>query len=209
MDREVRAPEAVPVCHRCFLPLEYESSRWFCFDCGAAVGPYNNILPFIRIFSMGEVLRSGVRPEAPFTTFTVCGYVLVGYTQFWLLSPLYIFRLCRNLWLKKKSAETEGEDAGGKTYGRLLGVALVLSALLLTATSLTLWSFMGKTRAAPVRIDDMDPSDFPRGAPSPFVSASPTNGEPVDIRFQSPIHKLSSTLPTQRLYRINVDSVSR
>lgn len=150
---------------------------------------------------MGEVLRSGVGPEAAFTTFSVCGYVLVAYTQFWFLSPLYIFRLCRNLWLKKKSAENEGEDADEKTYRRLLGMALVLSALLLTVTGFAFWPSVVKKKTAPVRIDDMDPSDFPRDGPSPFVSAISTNTESGDIRFQSPIHKPRSTLPKRRFNR--------
>jgi len=41
-------PESTPVCHHCFTLQEHD--RWFCPECGAAVGPYNNYLPFIYIF---------------------------------------------------------------------------------------------------------------------------------------------------------------
>lgn len=202
MDREVRTREAFPVCHRCFLPLEYEKNRWFCSDCGAAVGPYNNILPFIRIFSLGEVMRSGVGPEAPLTTFTICGYILVSYTQFWLVFPFYVFRLCRNILRKKKSARTEGNDGDEKNYGRLLGVALALSALLFTVTGFTLWPLVVKTKVVAVKPDNLRPSEFPRRDSSPLLSGAPTNTTPIDIRFRPPIVEPSATLPTQRFYRV-------
>ena len=69
---------------------------WFCPVCGAAVGPYNNILPFIRIFSIGEALRSGVGPEAHFTPFRTVAYVAIGLTQYGVFAPLYYIRLFLN-----------------------------------------------------------------------------------------------------------------
>jgi len=47
MTEKLNDPEAVPVCHHCFTPQEHD--RWFCPECGAAVGPYNNYLPLIHI----------------------------------------------------------------------------------------------------------------------------------------------------------------
>ncbi len=68
-DLVVRAPDAIPVCHRCFTPREYPV--WFCPYCGTSIGRYNNTPPFVRIYSLGEVLRSGVGPSARFTALTI------------------------------------------------------------------------------------------------------------------------------------------
>jgi len=49
----------VPVCHHCFTPIP--QTKWFCPECGASVGTYNNLIPFVRIFAGGEVWRSFAR----------------------------------------------------------------------------------------------------------------------------------------------------
>src|SRR5512138_2850328 len=54
---QIASPESTPVCHRCFA--ECEESLHFCPRCGAAVGDFNNLLPYERLFSIGEVLRNG------------------------------------------------------------------------------------------------------------------------------------------------------
>lgn len=94
LDAAVRMPDAVPVCHHCTTPCDLPA--WFCPSCGAAIGPYNNILPFVRIFSLGEALRSGVGPEAHFTPFRAAAYVCLGLVQYQLFAPLYFFRLFSN-----------------------------------------------------------------------------------------------------------------
>jgi len=45
----VNRPDAVRVCHRCLTPQEHLG--WFCPECGAATGPYNNCMPFLHILS--------------------------------------------------------------------------------------------------------------------------------------------------------------
>jgi len=86
--------DAVPVCHHCFNPQE--PGAMFCDECGNAVGPHNNIMPFERIASLGEVARSAVGPEAKFTPFNTTGYIVFGLIQYGLLSPIYLFRMYRN-----------------------------------------------------------------------------------------------------------------
>jgi ribosomal protein L40E len=49
-------PEAVEVCPHCFT--QQPPTAWFCKHCGKAVGPYNNMMPFLNVFSEGEVLRN-------------------------------------------------------------------------------------------------------------------------------------------------------
>jgi len=102
LDAAVRAPDAIPVCHRCTTPCELPV--WFCPVCGASIGPYNNILPFVRIFSFGEVLRSGLQPTARFTLLTVPGYILVTLHFAFYLAPFYFIRLIMN-YLKIKRLE--------------------------------------------------------------------------------------------------------
>src|SRR5258708_33321196 len=58
IEEEVNREEAVPLCHRCLAPQTHNG--WFCPECGTTVGPYCNYLPYIYIFSQGELLRIGV-----------------------------------------------------------------------------------------------------------------------------------------------------
>lgn len=94
LDVAVRAPDAIPVCHRCATPCDLPV--WFCPSCGAAVGPYNNVMPYIYIFSIGEALRSGVGPEAHFTPFRIVAYVSIGVAEYTVFAPLYLLQLYRN-----------------------------------------------------------------------------------------------------------------
>ena len=105
-DAAVHAPDAITVCHRCMRPCAH--ARWFCPDCGTSIGPYNNILPFIRIFSIGEVLRSGVAPTARYTALTVPGYILVGLQWGGLIfAPLYYIRVVINFLSIRKRGITK------------------------------------------------------------------------------------------------------
>ena len=114
LDDAVRAPDAIPVCHRCTTPCEFPV--WFCPTCGAAVGPYNNILPFVRIYSVGEALRSGVGPEAHFTPFRTMAYVCVGLMEYQVFAPVYFVRLflnCRRM--RKHEHESPMPSRGAAT----------------------------------------------------------------------------------------------
>ncbi|HEV2435075.1 MAG TPA: hypothetical protein VG077_03685 [Verrucomicrobiae bacterium] len=75
VEQKLQDPDVRQVCHRCLTPQEPEI--WFCKHCGAAVGPYNNLMPFLNVFSEGEVLRNGV--SAPFRNrrFIALGYCLI------------------------------------------------------------------------------------------------------------------------------------
>ena len=56
IERQLEEPESVEICHRCFSPQP--PNAWFCEHCGSAVGPYNNLMPYLNAFSEGEVLRT-------------------------------------------------------------------------------------------------------------------------------------------------------
>ncbi len=104
LDAAVRSPDAVPVCHRCMKPCD--RAVWFCPECGAAIGPFNNSMPYLQLFSIGEALRSGVGPEAHFSAFRTLAYLSIGLVQYTLFAPLYFIRLYRNY----KRLQAAGSD---------------------------------------------------------------------------------------------------
>jgi len=92
---ELKSQDCVPVCLRCFTPQEHD--RWFCPECGAAVGPYNNTLPYIYIFSQGEVLSTGVYRDIRPSALVIGGYLLLSICEYGVFAPVYWWRLFRNL----------------------------------------------------------------------------------------------------------------
>lgn len=110
IEQSIRDLEALPVCHRCFLPLE--EPVWFCPDCGASVGPYNNWIPNLAMYTVGEVLRTGVGPNARFTKLTVPGYVATACSANFLIAPFYFLRFFIN-WIRLDGAEErDSPDTG-------------------------------------------------------------------------------------------------
>jgi hypothetical protein len=92
---EAAIQDVPPLCHKCLVPQEQHG--WFCWNCGASNGPYNNYLPFVFVFSVGEVLRSGtcepVRRKPSFILF----YFLVALATNAVFAPLYWFAFLLNL----------------------------------------------------------------------------------------------------------------
>jgi hypothetical protein len=91
----VNHEEAIPLCHHCFTPQEH--SGWFCPECGATVGPYCNYMPFIYIFSQGEVLRAGVTERIRRSKLIIIGFILFSLGMFAVAAPIYWFFLFKNL----------------------------------------------------------------------------------------------------------------
>jgi hypothetical protein len=54
------------------------STAWFCRHCGRAVGPYNNLMPFVQIFSEGEVFRNGTCDRLRSSPLILVGYFLLS-----------------------------------------------------------------------------------------------------------------------------------
>jgi hypothetical protein len=152
-EKEINSPDARALCHRCFLRLEYEESRWFCANCGTAIGPYNNILPYVRIFSIGEIFRSGVGKDAPFTVLTVIGYLLFAFTDATLIAPFYVFRLLKNIRRKKENAEKEEARRCDRLFKLAVG-----STILLAVGMCFIWCWLlGPSRGGRIRTDDHAP----------------------------------------------------
>jgi ribosomal protein L40E len=106
VEQKLQEPETMEVCHRCFTPQEPDA--WFCKQCGSAVGPYNNLMPFLNVFSEGEVLRNGVNGRFRNRPLIVIGYVLITLGIFPFLAPIYWL----SLLLNSKHRSDRQESAG-------------------------------------------------------------------------------------------------
>jgi len=92
-DHAVREADSVPVCRHCLTPCS--DPVWFCPACGRSFGPYNNTMPFLYIFSIGEAMRAGVNRQTRWTPFTRLGFILLGLAEYVLLAPVYFYRMYR------------------------------------------------------------------------------------------------------------------
>ena len=106
VEKSMNAPEAEPVCHRCFSP--HGDETWFCPCCGAAVGDYNNWMPYVYLFSQGEVLRNGVTANIKPSPSVVAGYIVLSLVCYLIFAPVYWYFLFKNLQrIKQEQAGQE------------------------------------------------------------------------------------------------------
>jgi hypothetical protein len=103
IENAMHQPDAVEVCHRCFEPVS--PCSWFCEHCGRGVGPYNNLMPYIDLFSEGEVLRNGVNDNMRRSALVVAGYLFVSLNLYLFFAPIYWVLLFRHLKRQKASVE--------------------------------------------------------------------------------------------------------
>ncbi len=104
-------PDAPEVCYHCAAPLPPAS--WFCEQCGRAVGPYNNLMPYVNAFSEGEVYRSGVMEHVRRSPLLVVGYLLISFSYL-IFAPIYWFLLFKNLFHHPpEAAASSNESAAG------------------------------------------------------------------------------------------------
>lgn len=94
-EQKLSAPETLAACHRCSTPLT--PNAWFCPHCGCAVGQYNNLMPYVQIFSEGEVFRNGVNNRFRNRPLVAVGFVLITLAMSPVLAPFYWFLLFKNL----------------------------------------------------------------------------------------------------------------
>ena len=98
--QKLSEPDAVEVCHRCLTPLR--PNAWFCEHCGRAVGPYNNLMPFLNVFSEGEVFRNGLTDRFRSRRFILFGYILLSLAAYSIFAPVYWLFLLRHF--RRRSA---------------------------------------------------------------------------------------------------------
>jgi hypothetical protein len=102
IEAELRDGRAEPLCLKCLTP--HSGQRWFCTGCGAPVGEYNNWMPYLSVFSEGEVLRTGVDPTVRRSPIIIAGFILYSLTSYTVFAPVYWWRLYQNLKRSQKSS---------------------------------------------------------------------------------------------------------
>ncbi len=109
VERKLEEPEAVEVCHHCLT--QQPPNAWFCGHCGSAVGPYNNMMPYLNVFSEGEVFRNGAEDKLRSKPLIIAGYLLFSLSAYVFFAPIFWFFLFKNL--KRSREEKPGEQPGG------------------------------------------------------------------------------------------------
>ena len=109
VEQELSEPDAVEVCPHCLT--EQPPTAWFCNGCGRAVGPYNNLMPYVQLFSEGEVFRNGTSGRLRKSPLILIGYFLISLGMFSFLAPIYLFSFLLN-W--KRPAD-EQASAGNQS----------------------------------------------------------------------------------------------
>jgi len=109
VEASLQSEDATPICHRCLTP--HSNAAWFCEHCGNAVGPYNNLMPFVYVFSQGEVLRNGVTDKFRASPFLITGYLLYSLASYMIFAPLFWFFFFKNLQRRKVEKLTESPEA--------------------------------------------------------------------------------------------------
>jgi len=87
-ETEKQIHDATETCPHCSTPQP--PTAWFCEYCGRAVGPYNNLMPYVLVFSEGEVLRNGTQDRLRKSPLIVLGYFLISFNFF--LTAIISFR---------------------------------------------------------------------------------------------------------------------
>ncbi len=95
VEQKLEDPEIREVCRHCSTPQE--PGAWFCAHCGSAVGPYNNLMPYLNVFSEGEVFRNGVTSRFRNKPVILIGYFLISLGSYAIFAPIFWFFLFKNL----------------------------------------------------------------------------------------------------------------
>jgi hypothetical protein len=109
VEASVQADDATPICHRCLTP--HSELAWFCEHCGGAVGTYNNLMPFVCVFSQGEVFRNGVSDKLRASPLIITGYLLYSLVSYAVFAPLFWFFFFKNLRRLKVESPDESPVA--------------------------------------------------------------------------------------------------
>ena len=106
VEQAVQAKDAVPLCPHCLAPQSPET--WFCAECGCSIGPYNNLNPYLYLFSVGDLFRTGVSRRVRRTPFVVVGFLVLSLAEYTVIAPYYWFFFFRNL--RRQRAGGEGAN---------------------------------------------------------------------------------------------------
>lgn len=96
-----------PLCTRCLAP--HTEADHFCANCGRAVQPVTNLMPYLDSLSLGDVLRHGTAGQIPLRPVAIVGYVLMGLCQYMIFAPVYWWQLWRNVQRLRHPPATESD----------------------------------------------------------------------------------------------------
>ena len=86
-EQKMSSSETPAACHRCSTPLKPDA--WFCPHCNTAVGPYNNLMPYLYLFSEGEVMRNASSDRFRNRPLVLIGYGLLALAWFPPFAPFF------------------------------------------------------------------------------------------------------------------------
>ena len=110
VEKQLHEPEATPLCHKCFTPQP--RNQWFCEHCGSAVGEFNNTMPYVYLFSEGEVLRHGISGNVSQRPLIIVGYLLFSLSCYSIFAPVYWYLFFQNL--RRTKVENPGRALPGE-----------------------------------------------------------------------------------------------
>jgi hypothetical protein len=108
VERQLAESEALEVCPHCLTPQP--PNAWFCGHCGSAVGPYNNMMPYLNVFSEGEVFRNGASDCLRKKPLIIAGYLLFSLSAYVVFAPVFWFFLFKNLERPQEAEPDEQPD---------------------------------------------------------------------------------------------------
>jgi hypothetical protein len=107
VEQKLQEPETPEVCPHCLT--EQPPTAWFCKRCGRAVGPYNNLMPYVQVFSEGEVFRNGTGGRFRNRPMILIGFFLITLGTLPFLAPIYLLSLLLN-WQRPPGEPGPAED---------------------------------------------------------------------------------------------------
>jgi hypothetical protein len=108
VERKIHEPETAEICPHCSTPQP--PCAWFCQHCGRAVGPYNNLMPFVHVFSEGEVFRNGTSGQFRNRPLILIGYFLISLGSFAFFAPIFWLSMLLNWTRQTDEPEHAGEQ---------------------------------------------------------------------------------------------------
>ena len=95
IEQKLQQPETPETCHHCSTPQA--PGAWFCNQCGASVGPYNNLMPYVQVFAEGEVYRNGMTARFRNRRLIALGFFLMTLAINPFFAPIYLCLLLPQL----------------------------------------------------------------------------------------------------------------
>jgi len=92
----LESAEATPICPHCQTP--HSSNRWFCSECGRAIGDYTNLLAPFYAYSIGDVLRDGITNGSSVSWPRRVATIVIGAFAYLIFAPLFLRHALCGLW---------------------------------------------------------------------------------------------------------------